>query len=73
MTVSPGTAPAWPPRSRARRVTLLLVAAGVAALLAANAHLVYVAVTSQPGCVPHSKDAGSGMPGSPYRAAGSAC
>ena len=61
------------PRGRARRVTLVLVAAGFVALLAANAHLVYVAVKSQPDCVPHSKQAGSGMPGSAYRAASPAC
>lgn len=49
---------------------LLLVPAGLLLLAAANAHLVYVAVTSQPDCVPHLKEAGTG--GS-YRAAKSAC
>lgn len=48
----------------------LLVPAGLLLVAAANAHLVYVAVTSQPDCVPHLKEAGSG--GS-YRAAKSAC
>jgi hypothetical protein len=39
-------------------------------LAAANAHLVYVALVSQPDCVPHLKDAGAtGM----YRAARSSC
>ena len=42
----------------------------VAVLLAANAHLVYVAFSSQPDCVAHLEDAGG--PGS-YRAAKSAC
>lgn len=45
----------------------------VAALLVllANAHLVYVAVSTQPDCVPHLKERG-GSPGA-YRAAKSAC
>ena len=48
----------------------LLVPAGLLLVAAANAHLVYVAVTSQPECVPHLKEAGTA--GS-YRAAKSAC
>ena len=48
----------------------LLVPAGLLFVAVANAHLVYVAVTSQPDCVPHLKEAGTG--GS-YRAAKSAC
>jgi hypothetical protein len=48
----------------------LLVPAGLLFVAAANAHLVYVAVTSQPDCVPHLKEAGTD--GS-YRAAKSAC
>lgn len=36
-----------------RRAIWLLVGAGLLALLGANAHLVYVAVTSQPDCVAH--------------------
>ena len=48
----------------------LLVPAGLLLVAAANAHLVYVAVTSQPDCVPHLKEAGTD--GS-YRAAKSAC
>lgn len=48
----------------------LLVPAGLLLVAAANAHLVYVAVTSQPECVPHLKEAG--ISGS-YRAAKSAC
>lgn len=36
-----------------------LAALAVAGLLLANAHLVIVAVSSQPGCVPHDKIADS--------------
>lgn len=36
--------------------------------VAANAHLIYVAVTSQPDCVPHQKGEGGA-----YQAAKSAC
>lgn len=50
-----------------------LVAAGLVVLvLAANAHLVYVAVTTQPDCVAHLRQADAGHSGS-YRAAKSAC
>lgn len=52
------------------RVAWLLVPAGLLLVAAANAHLVYVAVTSQPDCVPHLKEAGD--KGS-YRAAKPAC
>ena len=44
----------------------------VALVLAANAHLVYVAVMTQPDCVAHHKQADPGHRGS-YRAATSAC
>lgn len=49
----------------------LLLVAGVLLFAGANAHLVYVAIASQPECVTHLKDAGS-APGQ-YRAAKSAC
>ena len=57
----------------ARRLHLLwiLTAAAIAVFVGANAHLVYVAVSSEPGCVAHLKDK-SGTPGE-YRAAKSAC
>ena len=55
------------------KATVGLVVAGLVILvLAANAHLVYVAVTSQPDCVPHLKQADAGHSGS-FRAARSAC
>ena len=63
------TAPAAGSRRR-WKTAWLLVPAGLLLVAAANAHLVYVAVTSQPDCVPHLKEAGTG--GS-YRAAKSAC
>jgi hypothetical protein len=48
----------------------ILVSAGVVLFAGANAHLVYVAVQSDPGCVPHGKVAGGGEG---YRAAKSSC
>jgi hypothetical protein len=39
--------------SRAKTAILLAVAAGLLLVIGANAHLVYVAVTSQPDCVAH--------------------
>lgn len=52
------------------RIAWLLVPAGILLFAAANIHLVYVAVTSQPDCVPHLKAAGDGQG---YQAAKSAC
>ena len=52
-----------------RPLWFLAVAAMV--VIAANAHLVYVAVSTQPECVAHLKDKGE-APGQ-YRAAKSAC
>ncbi len=45
---------------RGGRKAFWLALAGVLAggLILANAHLVYVAVGSQPDCVPHAKSAG---------------
>lgn len=57
-------------RIRTRTWVWLGVALGLAVLIAANVHLVYVSFSSQPGCVAHSKapaDDGS------YSAAKSAC
>lgn len=50
---------------------LWLLSAAALLVLVANAHLVYVAVSTQPDCVPHLKDKGSSP--SAYRAAKSAC
>lgn len=55
-----------------KAVVGVVVGGLVALVLAANAHLVYVAVTTQPDCVSHHKQADTGHRGS-YRAAKSAC
>ena len=58
-------------RPRKRTIIGLFVLAAVLLLAGANAHLVYVAVSSQPDCVDHARhgEAGSGM----FGAAKSAC
>lgn len=60
-TANQGRAVNW------RLVALSIVAAGVALVTVANAHLVYVAVSSQPGCVAHVDD------GKTFQAAKPAC
>lgn len=59
-------------RQRGGRKALWLALAGALAggLILANAHLVYVAVGSQPDCVPHAKSAGEA---SGFRAARPSC
>ncbi len=58
------TRPNW------RLMSLAIVGAGIVLLLAANWHLVHVALASQPDCVPHAKvKDGNGS----HRAARSAC
>jgi hypothetical protein len=57
---------------RAKLAVGLLVAAGIALVAAANGHLVYVAVTSQPDCVAHLKP-GVTAPAGSFSAARSAC
>ncbi len=53
-----------------RLVAILIASVSVAILIVANAHLVYVALASQPDCVPHAKSVGTnGI----FRAARSAC
>jgi hypothetical protein len=49
---------------------LALTATAIVLLVGANAHLVYVAVASQPDCVPHATDVGDGAK---FRAAAPAC
>lgn len=56
---------------RGKYLIVALVVGGIALLVAANAHFVYVAVTSQPDCVPHISS-GSGPAGT-FGAAKSAC
>lgn len=48
-------------RTNWRIMTLVLAAATLTIFIAANAHLLYVALRSQPECVPHEKEAGSSM------------
>jgi len=57
---------------RGRRMVGVLIAAGLLLVAAANWHLVYVAVTSQPDCVAHLR-AGSGQPSGQFSAAKSSC
>jgi hypothetical protein len=54
-----------------KRISVAIAAVFVVVLLGANAHLVYVALRSQPDCVPHAK-APDGS-GDGFRAAKSAC
>lgn len=52
-------------------ISIAIASIGVAVLVGANVHLVYVALRSQPDCVPHARDASD--PGDGFRAAKSAC
>jgi hypothetical protein len=61
---------AHPPR-RIRPLVLAAVAAGIALFLAANGHLLYVALDARAECVEHLK-AADDAPGT-YRAAKSSC
>ena len=55
-----------------RWVAWLLVPIGLLVFAGANAHLVYVAASSQPDCVPHVR-AGDGAAGGKFSAARSSC
>lgn len=59
-----------------KRVTARFVWLGMATvilvIIAANAHLAYVAFASQPACVVHSK-VGENLSGSDFSAANSSC
>jgi len=61
--------------TRRRQLSIwLLVAAGLALVIGANWHLVYVAVTSQPDCVAHVRaDAARGGSSGAFSAAKSSC
>jgi hypothetical protein len=60
-------------RGRVGRMVLLVgIAFGVALVAGANTHLVYVAVTSQPACVPHRR-VGEASTQAPFAAAQSDC
>jgi len=64
---------AGPMAKRARWPLLawFLAAAVLLVVVGANAHLIYVAVASQPACVAHMKEAGTQA--GAYRAAKPAC
>ncbi|MDA0704591.1 MAG: hypothetical protein O3A96_15355 [Proteobacteria bacterium] len=59
------------PRSKRLALVWALVAAGITVFVVANAHLAYVAVSSQPDCVAHLKAPSSDA--NTFRAAKSAC
>ncbi|MGO4831370.1 hypothetical protein AB4144_03595 [Rhizobiaceae sp. 2RAB30] len=59
-----------PPRVNWRLLALVVAGGLTALVIAANVHLVYVAVGSQPDCVAHAKE--TGQPGA-FRAAKPAC
>jgi len=59
------------PRSRGFYVTLAIAALG--AIVLANAHLVYVASTSQPKCVEHIRADGTAKAPGVFGAAKSSC
>ncbi len=60
------------PRANWRLISLAIVAAVTLLFIGANAHLVYVAISSQPSCVPHMKADDQGGTGG-FRAARPAC
>lgn len=60
------------PPSSQRAVLWLAAIAGLILVSVANAHLVYVAMRSQPDCVPHVR-VGEGGSGRGFGAAASAC
>ncbi|HZV17826.1 MAG TPA: hypothetical protein VFF84_03945 [Sphingobium sp.] len=59
------------PRSRA--FFLALAGIALAVVLLANAHLVYVATSSQPPCVPHVQAGDAASPATSFSAAKPSC
>lgn len=64
---------AWRTVAGKRTLVWALVGAALLFVAGANAHLVYVAVTSQPECVAHHKVGEAGDAGGFYGAARSSC
>lgn len=58
--------------ARTKTVVWLSIGAALLLFVAANWHLVYVSITSQPDCVPHLRQ-GENAGGSQFQAAKSAC
>lgn len=58
---------------RSRTFFLMLAVTALVAILLANAHLVYVASTSQPECVAHAKADGTKRAPGVFGAAKSSC
>jgi hypothetical protein len=72
--MSANLAPAEGSRKRWHKLGVpLLLVAGLALLLLANLHLVFVAVSSEPGCVAHAEMRMSTAGASGFTAAQSAC
>ncbi|HTO29870.1 MAG TPA: hypothetical protein VL202_01620 [Pararhizobium sp.] len=61
------------PWSRGGLFMTALLGMALVIFFVANAHLLYVALQSQPDCVPHGKPSGEAAPGIEYGAAKSAC
>jgi len=60
-------------RLSGRRTIGMIVAAGLLVLVGANAHLLYVALMSQPDCVAHVRPGEAASGGHSFSAAKSAC
>lgn len=60
------------PRRLSRRFWLAVALGGLMVVVLANVHLLYVAITSQPACVPHLREPGA-KDSTAYRAAKSVC
>ena len=58
---------------RSRRFYISLAIAALGGILLANAHLIYVAATSQPPCVAHAQSDGSVRTPGVFGAAKSSC
>jgi len=61
------------PALKGKAAILLLVGLGLLLLVGANAHLVYVAVTSQPDCVAHIRHGDGDAARDRFSAARSSC
>jgi hypothetical protein len=67
------SAPAIRQGRRSRATIWGLVAAGLLLVIGANAHLLYVAAISAPGCVAHVRPGEGGGPSRTLSAADSSC